>query len=72
MPEPIPPPIIDAVRAQGFAALPAREARHLFDEPGTALQGAAWDSFAASWDDLRPDRHMADHGRYRLRRGLTH
>lgn len=27
-----------------------------------------WEAFTASWDDLRLDTYMADHGRYRLRR----
>ncbi|QDV09406.1 hypothetical protein Poly30_49640 [Planctomycetes bacterium Poly30] len=27
-----------------------------------------WEAFAASWDDLGIDEHMADHGRYRRRR----
>ncbi len=29
---------------------------------------ASWDVFAASWDDLETDDHMADGGRYRRRR----
>ena len=34
-----------------------------------AAQGlTAWDSFAASWDDLGLDTYMADGGRYRRRR----
>ncbi|MDH6194051.1 hypothetical protein M2272_000672 [Mycobacterium frederiksbergense] len=36
-----------------------------------SLAGAdphAWDQFAAEWDHLAPDRHMADGGTYRLRR----
>ena len=42
--------------------------------PGAALRawlgpaGADWASFAASWNDLGEDRHMADGGRYRRRR----
>ncbi|HWV12714.1 MAG TPA: 2OG-Fe dioxygenase family protein [Sphingobium sp.] len=32
------------------------------------VEGAAWDAFARSWDDLGPDLYMADGGRYRRRR----
>ncbi|WP_083747901.1 2OG-Fe dioxygenase family protein [Teichococcus deserti] len=54
-----------AVAAAGFAALPAARAATLF---GAAAAGPDWDAFAASWAALEPDRHMADGGRYRLRR----
>ena len=33
-----------------------------------AAGGADWDGYARSWDDLRPDRFMADGGTYRKRR----
>jgi hypothetical protein len=42
--------------------------------PGAIMRAAlgpawsGWDSFAASWNDLGPDRYMADGGRYRRRR----
>jgi len=42
--------------------------------PGAAVRAwlgpmwTDWTSFAASWDDLGEDRHMADGGRYRRRR----
>jgi hypothetical protein len=60
--------LVDRIREQGHAALAGAAVRDLFDPPGGALRGAAWDGFVASWDDLAPDRHMADQGRYRLRR----
>ena len=57
----------ERVRRDGFAFARAAETR------GAALGGPGalpsdWEAFAASWDDLRPDEHMADGGRYRLRR----
>ncbi|PHK94977.1 hypothetical protein CR162_11125 [Pseudoroseomonas rhizosphaerae] len=57
-----------AIGAAGYAALPGPAARALFDPAGTALSGPAWDAFARGWDALEPDAHMADGGRYRLRR----
>jgi hypothetical protein len=53
------------IRRDGFVFLPGQEARAVFGLPDAS---AAWTDFATSWDDLRPDRHMADGGRYRLRR----
>lgn len=50
-----------ALARDGFLRLDAAALRGL-------VPAAAWDAFAASWDDLRPDPHMADGGRYRLRR----
>jgi len=38
---------------------------------GMAEMPADWDRFAASWDDLSLDPHMADGGRYRRRRHAT-
>lgn len=53
-----------ALRADGFV--------HVSGERMCALAGprvvAAWDAFAASWDGMALDRHMADGGRYRRRR----
>ncbi|MCQ4160723.1 2OG-Fe dioxygenase family protein [Roseomonas sp. GC11] len=57
-----------SLEAAGYVALPAPAARARFDAAGTALAGPAWESFAASWAALEPDRFMADGGRYRLRR----
>ncbi|MBX3161896.1 MAG: 2OG-Fe dioxygenase family protein [Deltaproteobacteria bacterium] len=37
-------------------------------ELGEHFPWAAWEAFAASWDDLHVDTHMADGGRYRRRR----
>lgn len=56
------------IRDQGYAALPAEAARALFDPTGASLSGPRWSRLVESWDDLRPDAHMADKGRYRLRR----
>ena len=60
--------VASAIAEAGYAALPAAAARALFDPAGRALGGAAWAGFAASWAALEPDAHMADGGRYRLRR----
>jgi hypothetical protein len=49
---------------QGFVRLSAGE---LLDHLGPDAR-AGWPSFAKSWDDLGPDRYMADGGRYRRRR----
>ncbi|PWC29178.1 2OG-Fe dioxygenase family protein [Teichococcus aestuarii] len=57
-----------AIGAAGYVALPAEAARALFDPEDTALSGPAWAEFARSWEALEPDAHMADGGRYRLRR----
>ena len=56
--------------------LAARLARDGYDFVGAAgmrrildAAGASdWDGYARSWDDLAPDRFMADGGRYRRRR----
>jgi hypothetical protein len=63
----------EAVAAAGYAALPAGRAAPLFAATADtawdgSATGSAWDGFAASWEALEPDRHMADGGRYRLRR----
>jgi hypothetical protein len=57
----------EKVRRDGFAFARAADARGWLTRgrPGAL---ADWEAFAASWDDLRPDGHMADGGRDRLRR----
>lgn len=55
--------LADAVRARGFARLEPAEV-----EARLALPAPALADFAASWQRLETDRHMADGGRYRLRR----
>ncbi len=50
---------------QGFALLPAAEVRPWLLAHGSL---ADWESFAASWEGMEPDRYMADGGRYRRRR----
>lgn len=57
----------EKVRRDGFAFARAAEVRALLAR-GRAGALADWERFAASWDDLRPDAHMADGGRDRLRR----
>lgn len=52
------------VAADGFARVRAEEMRDLIGAP--ALAG--WLDYAASWDDLPIDEHMADGGCYRRRR----
>jgi len=46
----------------GFASVGAAQMRPLLPQPT-----AAWNSFAASWDNLGVDTYMADGGRYRHR-----
>jgi hypothetical protein len=55
----------DALRREGYAFVPSGQARALAGSQGSL---AGWDEFAASWNDLYLDRHMADGGRYRRRR----
>jgi hypothetical protein len=57
--------LADEVREAGFAFVPARPMRSLLAAHGALSD---WDSFAASWNDLGLDTHMADGGRYRKRR----
>ena len=52
-----------ALREKGFVL---RSGAVLRAELGPAWRD--WDSFAASWNRLGPDQHMADGGRYRRRR----
>jgi hypothetical protein len=49
---------------QGFVRLSAVD---LLDRLGADAR-ASWADFAKGWDDLGPDRYMADGGRYRRRR----
>ncbi len=53
-----------ALAGQGYVHVDAAEFRAL----AQAGDPAAFASFAASWNDLAPDGHMADGGRYRRRR----
>ncbi len=65
----LPPPITaparltPALRDQGHAALSPTGLRELL---GTAAAGLDW--LRPSWDDLPPDGHLRDGGRYRRRR----
>jgi hypothetical protein len=54
-----------ALRREGYAFLEAAEARALAEGRGSLVD---WNEFAASWNDLYLDPHMADGGRYRRRR----
>jgi hypothetical protein len=56
---------VDVLRHDGFAFVPGDAMRDAFAQAGSL---ADWDAFAASWNDLALDTHMADHGRYRRRR----
>jgi hypothetical protein len=51
------------LRRDGFAVRSASAMRAMF-----AAAWFGWDDFAASWNDLPEDTHMADGGRYRRRR----
>lgn len=55
----------DDLRSDGFAFVPGTVMRDALARSGPL---ADWDAFAASWNDLALDTHMADHGRYRRRR----
>ncbi|EQB11227.1 2OG-Fe dioxygenase family protein [Sphingobium lactosutens] len=58
---------IDAALAtNGYARLPGAA---MIDR--LAITPADWAAFAAGWQDLGPDRFMADGGRYRRRRHAT-
>jgi hypothetical protein len=57
-------PVIENLRNEGFARVPAEQMRGLLP-PGALAQ---WGGFAASWNDLGVDAYMADGGRYRRRR----
>ena len=57
--------LIDRLRHDGFAFVPDTAMHAAFAHAGSL---ADWDAFAASWNDLALDTHMADHGRYRRRR----
>jgi hypothetical protein len=56
------------VEQAGYAFVHGADMRELL---GRGCTGADWNSFAASWNDLRLDTYMADGGRYRLRRHAT-
>ncbi len=58
------PTIANLVGRDGFAFVHDNEMRGVLE--GNGLTG--WEAFAASWDDLGLDQHMADGGRYRRRR----
>ncbi len=60
-----------ALQADGFALLRAPDMSRLLRRYGFPDAPEAWDSFAASWNDLGLDRYMADGGRYRSRRHAT-
>ncbi len=53
------------LRRAGYAFVPAAQTRALAERL-SALSD--WEAFAASWNDLHLDTHMADGGRYRKRR----
>src|SRR5260221_10339144 len=65
----LPPPITaltqltPALRDHGHAALSATGLRELLGKPAAEL-----DALRPSWDDLPPDGHLRDGGRYRRRR----
>ncbi len=56
----------EAVASAGFAFVRGPDTATLLNSTGEDLA-----AFAASWDDLGEDRHMADGGRYRRRRHAT-
>ncbi|WP_242122618.1 2OG-Fe dioxygenase family protein [Sphingobium sp. Sx8-8] len=52
--------------AKGYARLSGQESMALL-----TVRPRDWQAFAQSWNDLGPDRYMADGGRYRRRRHAT-
>jgi hypothetical protein len=69
MPTSPPPPLTalkdleDQMQSAGFAILDAPSVARLAQTPPAALQ-----RLSAFWDDLPPDQHLRDGGRYRRRR----
>jgi hypothetical protein len=57
--------VTERIRAKGFAFLRGTTMRRRLEETGSL---ADWDAFAATWDDLAPDRYLAVVGRDRKRR----
>ncbi len=60
----------DALAGRGFRFVRAAEMRAAL-APSGALGPEAWAGFAASWEGMPLDGHMADGGRYRRRRHAT-
>ena len=57
------PDTVSALARSGFVHVQPAAMREVL---GAAASG--WEAFTASWNDLGPDRYMADGGRYRRRR----
>jgi hypothetical protein len=55
----------ERLQQDGFAFLSAGDSRAWLEQAGGL---ADWTEFAASWNDMALDQHMADGGRYRRRR----
>ncbi|MGA2552821.1 MAG: 2OG-Fe dioxygenase family protein [Burkholderiaceae bacterium] len=62
---PTPTSLAQVLEAESFVFLPGAIFRGLLSEVGPLSD---WDRFAASWNALEIDSHMADQGRYRRRR----
>lgn len=56
--------VVDRLLGEGYAFADGETMRRLIECAG----GTDWDGYARSWDDLGPDRFMADGGTYRKRR----
>lgn len=61
----VPADWVATIARDGFAFVPAAAMRTALDAAATMPD---WPAFAASWNTLGLDTHMADHGRYRRRR----
>lgn len=61
----VPSDWVATIAREGFAFVPAAAMRTALDAAATMPD---WPAFAASWNTLALDTHMADHGRYRRRR----
>lgn len=58
------------LKNDGFLFLPYQKAKDFFAPHGFNLND--WEEFVKSWDNLEPDRYMADGGSYRKRRYATY
>jgi len=57
--------VAEGIASHGYAFVPGPIMRGLIERHGVLDD---WPAFAASWEDLPLDTHMADQGRYRRRR----
>ncbi len=61
----VPSNLHEAILRDGYAFVRAATTQQLLAQAGPLSD---WQDFTDSWDDLRPDTYLAEHGRHRLRR----